>query len=506
MITKAFADIWIKDPSFSDNHIKNNYVTQDIVKAVLQANREGWRDTKEFSKRLVFKNLEDISKQLFDFLLFEIIYKEDDFGSQVVKKPSALWYHKQGDCKSYTIFVTSVMQNLGIPYTIRFVSYAIPNKFTHVYPIAHGKDKDIIIDAVYKKFNKEKPYKFKKDYTMKGLHIIGATGEKKSPTMLNFKKPVDELSEADLELEIIRQRAEIEKEIVGEMRGIGSTKYNEYQRFCNGINAIIAAVDNNDLSYINGFIAGHPDTIGKLKLKKLIKKITKPVKKATKAVLKPAKKVVKAAAKGAKAVVKTVAKVVTAPIRLATKGILEIYLPKAAPSFLYLFVNDQNLINKMPTKARTKRAKQAKFADFVVNVVGMKRNHFMGIIRNGIMKRYKMSPEKKISQLMGVPESQIKGHAMGNIGIIDDIVKGGIELIKLISKIFKKSTSIKPEELIADESDWVDLKKEESVQLAKEVKTQPEAVEPGELEKAFEGEGSDDLIPESGGRKLFGIS
>jgi len=489
MITPAFADKFIKPFNGRDFLHKMDYDTTDIISAILKADKVSQNDTKLFAQNLQYSNLEDLCRQIFDFLLYSIKYKEDELGSQAVKKPSALWHYKYGDCKSFSLFTGSILKNLGIPYSYRFVSFSKSEIFTHVYVIAHGTGKNILIDAVYKRFNEQKPYKYKKDYFMKGLHTIGNAGGK-TPTMLNFKKDIFELSDADMELEIIRQRAEIEKEIIAGIRGIGSAKVAEYERFITGIGQIQDAVLRGDTSYISGFIDGHPEGIGKIQLKKIFKKIVTPLKKAV------------------KAVVKTVAKVVTLPIRLATKGALEITLPKAAPSFLYLFVNDPNLIKKMPDKVRKKRAAQAKFADFVVKAIGMKRNHFMGILRNGIMKRYKMSPEKKISQLMKIPESQVKGHAMGDIGIIDDIIKGVTELINLIGKLFGKKSPGNPAEMLPDESDFGTITNEQATELSKEVKQQPDAVEPGEtMDAAQPGtvtqktqKENDSLIPANGGK------
>lgn len=469
--------------------VKMDYDTNDIVNAVLKADKTAYKQVYALAKNLKYNSLDDLCRQIFDFLLFYIHYKEDEPGAQLPKKPAALWYYKQGDCKSYSIFTGAILKCLGIPYSYRFVSYKVPHLYTHVYVIAHGKNKNIIIDAVYKRFNQEKQFlktnNFFKDYYMKGLHIVGNTGGEKNPSMLNFKKPIDELSDADMELEIIRQRAVIERDIVAGMRGVGSAKVAEYDRFITGIGQIQDAVIRGDTSYISGFIDGHPETIGKIRLKKLFKKIVTPIKKA------------------AKAIVKTAAKVITAPIRLASKGMLELTLPKAAPAFLYLFVNDPNLIKKLPNKARKKRASQVKFADFVVKAIGMKRNHFMGILRNGIMKRYRMSPEKKISQLMKIPESQVRGHAMGDIGIIDDIIKGVTELIGLIGKLFGKKTKEKPADMMPDESDFSELNTTAANVLSKQVRQQPEALEPGDTMEPSSSYKQDDtsLIPADGGKR-----
>lgn len=150
------------------------------------------------------------------------------------------------------------------------------------------------------------------------------------------------------------------------------------------------------------------------------------------------KKVGKSVKKGLKAVTK----VLSAPQRAFVKLLLEIYLPKAAPVFLYLFINDPKLIAKLPPVALEKRKKAEKQANFIVNTVGMKRAHFMGIVRNGIMKEYGKSPEKVISE-------QMRG--MAGIGAAAILASAFGFLMKIIGKLgslFKK----RPEEMPDEES------------------------------------------------------
>lgn len=101
-----------------------------------------------------------------------------------------------------------------------------------------------------------------------------------------------------------------------------------------------------------------------------------------------------------KNVVEEVAKVVTFIPRLVIKGILEVKLPKSAPAFLYLFVNDPVLLEAIGEKAQKKRYKMQKRADFIVNAIGMKRSHFLHILRKGISEHFGKSPEKVIEELV----------------------------------------------------------------------------------------------------------
>ena len=112
-------------------------------------------------------------------------------------------------------------------------------------------------------------------------------------------------------------------------------------------------------------------------------KIGKGLKSIGKGIAKGVKAVGKGIAKGATAVAKTVVKVALFIPKLIAKGIMEIYLPKAAPAFLYLFAAE----NILPDKMKAKRKKAQKFKDFVCKKLGMKEAHFMGIVRNSLTKK-----------------------------------------------------------------------------------------------------------------------
>ena len=87
--------------------------------------------------------------------------------------PSALLKKKVGDCKSYSLFTASVLENLGIPYTIVYTSYNANPIPQHVYIITQ---KGCIIDAVYGKFNQEKPPTFKYKKNMNVRYMAGISG------------------------------------------------------------------------------------------------------------------------------------------------------------------------------------------------------------------------------------------------------------------------------------------------------------------------------------------
>jgi hypothetical protein len=336
---------------------------------------------------------------------------------------------------------------------------------------------------------------------------IGETAKEKEGR-LNLHLPVENMTDFDMELAIRKQREEIQKGIVERLSGIGCScaeKHNDKLDIIksmidirsdnslseaekvSGIGTILEMVESgefenaktiagignvherylqrqqmlqNRLNRVRQKIrAGHQPQVGKIQLKKVFKKAAEGIKKVSKAVL----------------------KVATAPARLAIKGILEVALPKMAPSFLYLFIKDQNLVAKLPEKARRKRKKSEVLAKFIVQGVGMKEDHFMGIVRNGIMKRFGKSPEDVIRQQM---QGRMSG--IGDVGIIDDIVKVVFSVLKQIGKLFKKK---QPAELddysgndMPDPSDFGSMSETEKTSYGNEIRNQEQSSgdEPGE--------------------------
>ena len=149
--------------------------TDDIVKVELETIKESSSQTKHFAKQ--FSQDRAGMKAIFDYVKNGIKYKEDPSGIQWVKTPARLYHDKVGDCKSFTIFIASILYNLGLDYKIRFASYDRDKIVSHVYPIAIMPDgTEIIIDAVWGTFDSEKNYTFKKDYTMTQIFKLSGVG------------------------------------------------------------------------------------------------------------------------------------------------------------------------------------------------------------------------------------------------------------------------------------------------------------------------------------------
>lgn len=126
----------------------------------------------EFSKRFKASTDEQTCRNIFNYLMNHFTYVADG-EEQIIKMPSALLKKKVGDCKSYSLFTASILENLKIPYTIVYTSYNANPIPQHVYIITQ---KGCIIDAVYGKFNQEKPPTFKYKKNMNVRYMAGISG------------------------------------------------------------------------------------------------------------------------------------------------------------------------------------------------------------------------------------------------------------------------------------------------------------------------------------------
>ena len=165
-------------------------------------------------------------------------------------------------------------------------------------------------------------------------------------------------------------------------------------------------------------------TVRAVRQSNLIKNVAKGVKAAGKFVV-----------KSTLAVTRAFIKIATLPMRLFIKALAEVILPKVSRMFLYLFITNPATIAALPEIVQRKRRKAERFAKFMIHAVGMKESHFMKIVRNGIIKQTKQTPEQLLA-------SHVKGSLSG-IGIapLIALIPTIISLIQKVFKLFKKKPS-----------------------------------------------------------------
>lgn len=428
--------------------------TQDIINTILWADKQEstFKDTASFAPSLKGTTDKDSAYNVWLWVKRNIKYILDPQGIQWVKSPARTFSDGFADCKSRSIFIASLLRNLGIQYRYRFVSYSPHPVYTHVYVVAIINGQTYVLDPDMPGFNVEKPYRFKIDYMSKIEYLAGPGDKKRNFMRFRMHKAPHKMTDFDMSLAIRKQRDQIMKNKLMKKFGIGCPGAEKLQDRIDAMSDIIEVQSNPDLSKeeklneiagimedveageynVSSSLAGIGD-IGKRSAKRQEKKDQRKAKREQRKkegktfgqkLKKAGKTVVKAAAKAAK----TIVKAATIPQRLAAKGILEITLPKIAPFFIYLFIKDKAIVSKMPEKARRKRKTAEKLAKFIIKGIGMKEAHFMGLVRNGIQKRYGKSPEAVLSDAL-----KMKVSGIGALPLIPII----LGLLPKILKLFK---------------------------------------------------------------------
>ena len=166
-------------------NMKNRVVTKsgynnDIIKTLNGMFPVAVEQTK--GVRFSGDNLTQKGRAIWNYLNKNIQYRKDDPGKQVIQSPSRMILDtRAADCKSKALAAAAFMQNNGFKdVALRYSSYnPIDDTPTHVYAVAKDeKGNEIIVDPVYKQFNREVPYKYKKDYKME-ISVLSGIGQTK---------------------------------------------------------------------------------------------------------------------------------------------------------------------------------------------------------------------------------------------------------------------------------------------------------------------------------------
>jgi len=127
---------------------------QEIVQKTLY-------QTKGIAKLLKGKSLEETCRNIFNFCYSHIQYKLDDAGFEQLRQPARSWRDRKTgiDCDCFSIFISSILTNLGIPHRLRIIELHSKGYFQHVYVVVDKpsglKSSYITIDPVLDTFDKE---------------------------------------------------------------------------------------------------------------------------------------------------------------------------------------------------------------------------------------------------------------------------------------------------------------------------------------------------------------
>ena len=342
----------MKEPKFKNTVIKKNGNTGDIIAAVLEADGKSKAQTAELSKQ--FERSPEGLQKIWNYVKYNFRYVEDPNGQQWIKSPERLFFEREGDCKSFTIFVNSILQNLKIDYTTRFISQNQDKDATHVYTVATLNGKNYIIDTVYNEFNKEPRYTYKYDYKNKNSmtkisYLNGIQQGEKFATEMQKIKAVNfaELTEAEKQEVLLKE----------------SFLIDALQK--SGAEAAAAA------EMFTGFTMQEQD-----------------------------KEAINTAAKEEQEAIKGLAgvgalRIIAAARKKILNTLLRVTLPRTGLIFLYTQVNNKYL----SPKAQAKKRRQDKFKQIILQATGITAGTFNMLISNAVKSKTGKTPLQFVKSL-----------------------------------------------------------------------------------------------------------
>jgi len=142
------------------------------------------------------RNLDETCKNVWEFIKNTIPYNEDGIDEQKIVMPGRAIHNAQlgvgADCKTMALMACAILSHYAT-VSFRYTSYRDNPTPTHVYCVVDGGR--YIVDAVWNRYNSEKPYKYKYDKNMKISTISGIDSPKLEVDILTYKKlsSLDEL-------------------------------------------------------------------------------------------------------------------------------------------------------------------------------------------------------------------------------------------------------------------------------------------------------------------------
>ena len=159
-----------------------NQSTNDIINQVLSQHLLNSKEAKKIAYMFDGGNIYDTSKNIWNFLKYEVPYKVEPSDKQTTKTISRMLFDalngRGNDCKHYAGFTGAILDALGYKnWRYRFAGYSkYINVPTHVYCYAKDDNGIIYIDAVVNGFDLEKPFVLNININTKKMSLYKLSG------------------------------------------------------------------------------------------------------------------------------------------------------------------------------------------------------------------------------------------------------------------------------------------------------------------------------------------
>jgi hypothetical protein len=181
--------------------VKSDATNKDLRNAIEKAYPFACKqlESKVLARKLRGRTDQETARNIFNWVVTNIKYNKDG-ANQIVRLPSGILRTKEGDCKSMSLLIASLLANNGITPTFIYTSYRPDPTPSHIY--VEMQD-GTILDAVWRRYNSEKTptHKYKKIMDISYLSGIdgcscglGAINLKPKQKTTQTKKPLINLS------------------------------------------------------------------------------------------------------------------------------------------------------------------------------------------------------------------------------------------------------------------------------------------------------------------------
>jgi hypothetical protein len=200
-------DRLISRPSGITENIKRDALLEDTIAFLPKAmHRVTWQ-VKKIVPLFEADTQEESCYKIWHRLYTRLPYQLDDKGKEQIRSPRATWWGRRADCDDFSVFVSAILINMGIPHLFRIAMYDEKYGYQHIYVVAKvERGREVVIDCVLNQFNKEVPYIKKIDKHMDLQFLDGVEEE-------FYKDSIRSIDSQDL--------------LQGEFGDLGKTKFGE---------------------------------------------------------------------------------------------------------------------------------------------------------------------------------------------------------------------------------------------------------------------------------------
>jgi hypothetical protein len=160
----------------NDRIILEDSDTFDTIEQMAKLAYHYQGDTAGVASVLKVKNLEDTLRRDWEFAYNHFQYTPDKKGVEQLRRPLRAWADRVAgiDCDCYSILLSTILLNQGIPHKLRKTKYNGGDDYQHIYVVVDkpGGSGYWTLDPVTDKFNKEEPFTGHFDKPMASLQVL----------------------------------------------------------------------------------------------------------------------------------------------------------------------------------------------------------------------------------------------------------------------------------------------------------------------------------------------